>query len=84
MLFKYRHYENVPLSSLPTALKDQKVLFRATAVESAHLDFINTGFPKSRSLLLKEFKPIEREQTKQNKALSVSKRACQLQFKQTI
>lgn len=61
MLFEKCHYENVPLSPLPTAPRDQMVLFRATAVESAHLDFINTGFPKSDSLLLKEFKPIKRE-----------------------
>ena len=47
-------------------LRDQKGLFRATAVESAHLDLINTDFPKSGSLLLKEFKSIERE-SKQNK-----------------
>ena len=62
------------------APKDQKVLFRATAVESAHLDWL----PKSGSLLLEEFKPTEREQTKQSKALNVSQTVCQLRFKQTI
>lgn len=45
------------------------------------MDFINTGFPKLDSLVLKTFKPIEREETK---ALNISKNVHQLQFKQTI
>lgn len=66
--FKSFNSENVPLSSLPNSFERSRFLLRATVIEDAHLDFINTGFPKLDSLVLKKFKATEKKETKQNKS----------------
>ena len=67
--FKSFNSENVPLSSLPNSFeRSRRFLLRATVIEDAHLDFINTRFPKLDSLVLKKFKATEKKETKQNKS----------------